>query len=157
MKVCLNPTVCVYDLWECIVSTHSCMHFCVTLVSVYAGAWTYMCVCMHVCEKRRHRESTLLGKLFDIHVEDVINRKQRDLPQCPTATRQGHTKNPQYKHMWYMDIYSYQLCQNIRALHEHCLFAYKNWFCDMSLTHKHWQLHSFFTQVGPIEKHVFLW
>lgn len=64
--------------------------------------------------ERRQRERTLLGKLFDIHVEDVINRKQWDPPHCPTATRQGQTKHPQYKHVWYTDIYSYQACQNIK-------------------------------------------
>lgn len=115
--------------------------------------------------ERRQRDSTLLGKLFDIHVEDVINRKQWDPPQCPTATRQGHTKHSQYKHFWYMDIYSYQACQNIKALHEHCLHEYKNGFCDMSLTHKSWQLHTslqlsrlkywdfffFFLQMNPVD------
>lgn len=64
--------------------------------------------------ERRQRERTLLGKLFDIHVEDVINRKQWDPPHCPTATRQGQTKHPQYKHVWYTYIYSYQVCQNIK-------------------------------------------
>ena len=53
----------------------------------------------HADRQKTERESTLLGKLFDIHVEDVINRKQRDPPHCPAATRQGHTKHPQYKHM----------------------------------------------------------
>lgn len=64
--------------------------------------------------EERHRESTLLGKLFDIHVEDVINRKQQDPPQRPTATRQGHSKHPQHKHVGYPDIYSYLSCQNIK-------------------------------------------
>jgi len=77
----------------------------------------YVCVCVRACmsvTEGRQRESTLLGKLFDIHVEDVINRKQRDPPQCPTATRQGHSKHLQYKHVWNTDIYSYQSCQNIK-------------------------------------------
>lgn len=75
-----------------------------------------VCVCLvYTTESEgRHRESTLLGKLFDIRMEDVINRKQ-DPPQCPAATRQGHSKHPQHKHVRYVDIYSYQACQNIKG------------------------------------------
>lgn len=46
---------------------------------LHDSACVFFCIC--VCAstavtERRQRERTLLGKLFDIHVEDVINRKQ---------------------------------------------------------------------------------
>lgn len=115
MSVCVRESACVFCTHICVLlrdcsgvptynfSVHTCTRVCmfVSAHCVYGGACVYfvvyVCACMCVTE-RRQRESTLLGKLFDIHVEDVINRKQRDPPQCPTATRQGHTKHPQYKH-----------------------------------------------------------
>lgn len=43
---------------------------------LHDSACVFFCICVCASTAVTERERTLLGKLFDIHVEDVINRKQ---------------------------------------------------------------------------------